>query len=252
LGACLFAPVSRVLADAQPNQYGVIPERNIFKLRPMPVIDPNAAANQKDPPSKVTLTGITTILGDALALMEVQPQGGKPKLFLMLAEGQRDGDVSLVSIDQKAGTVTIKNQDVTQTLDMADAGKRAASSPAVAGGGSPIPSPTGGGSGVNSIRDVRARGIEARRDLRTVSSGDVPALPSSGDATALPGSGATGVANPRTTTAQAEGRMPTPEEQIVQMEINRELTKDKVAAGQLPPLPPPPPSAQKILDQMAK
>jgi len=253
LGACLFTPVSRLLADAQPNQYDVISERNIFKLRPMVVAPP--ADSQKDPPSKVTLTGITDILGGKMALMEVQPQGGKPKLFLMLAEGQRDGDVSLISIDQKAGTVTIKNQDVTQTLDMADAGKRAASAPAVAGGGSPIPSPTGGGGGVNSIRDVRARGIDARRDLRTVSSGDVPALPGSGNTTSLPSSGdmaSGGTAigtNPRTLTAQSQGKIMSPEEQIVKMEIDREVNKNN---PNYPPLPPAPPAAQRILNQPAQ
>src|ERR1041385_6626538 len=88
----LLAWAVRASADSRPNLYDTISDRNVFKLRPpSPPPDPNAKA--AEPPSKVTLTGITTILGDALALLEVQPQGGKPKLFLTMSEGQRDGDI---------------------------------------------------------------------------------------------------------------------------------------------------------------
>jgi len=248
LGACLFAPVLRTLADANPNQYSVIADRNVFKLKPLPP-PPDPNATPPTPPSNVTLTGITDILGDKMALMEEQPQG-KPKIYLMLSEGQRDGDVTVVSINQPGGTVTIKNVDQTQTLDLNAAAKRAASASAVASV-NPIPAP----GGVNSIRDARANGIQARRDMRAVSSGDVPALPGSGDTASLPSSGdtssgGTGIGTaPRTAAAQTEGKTMSLEEQIVAVEANRAATQAKVNQGALPPLPPAPRAVQQVLDQ---
>lgn len=248
LGACLFAPVLRTLADAKP--YDVIPDRNVFKLKPLPPPpDPNAVP--PTPPSNVTLTGITDILGDKMALMEEQPQG-KPKIYLMLSEGQRDGDVTVVSINQTASTVTIKNVDQTQTLDLNAAAKRAASASTVASvnpGGSPIPTP----GGVNSIRDLRANGIQARRDMRTVSSGDVPPLPGSGSGPSLPSSGdmssgGAGIGtNPRTSTAKTDAPVLSPEEQLVQ-NAAAQVNPDPHS----PPVPPAPPFFQKILNEQAK
>ncbi|HEX4342640.1 MAG TPA: hypothetical protein VH255_04575 [Verrucomicrobiae bacterium] len=235
LGLSLLAPAVRALADARPNQYDMISDRNVFKLKPLPPpIDPHAV--QPDPPIKVTLTGITTILGDALALLEAQPQG-KPKIFLTLAEGQRENDISVISIDQKAGTVTIKNQDLTQTLDMGDAAKRAGAGGAMAGN-SPVPSNLPmAAPGDNSVRDLRSRSIPTRRDMRVTTSGDNSTAPNSGPNFGGGSSGMTMSGNTGSQTA-AQGDTMTPEEQVVQMEVNRELTKNQVIQGQLPPPPP--------------
>jgi hypothetical protein len=49
-----------------------------------------------------------------------------------------------------------------------------------------------------------------------------------------------------TTRGAQSGQQMTPDEQVIHMEINRELTKEKVARGEMPPLPPttPPPGPQ--------
>ena len=126
LAGVVILPAGRGFADPPPNRYATIAERNIFKLRA-----PTAEAPPAPPVvlSTVTLTGITDILGEMVALLEVQPQGGKPKIYLTLSAGQQEGEVRLVAINRERGTAVIENEGVTMALTMADAQKRAAAAP---------------------------------------------------------------------------------------------------------------------------
>jgi hypothetical protein len=83
------------------NLYKAIPDRNVFKLTEPPQVQP--PSNPPPVLPKITLTGITTILGRKLAVLRVQlpPLGGQPakEESYMLAEGQRDGNIEVLQID---------------------------------------------------------------------------------------------------------------------------------------------------------
>jgi hypothetical protein len=89
------------------NPYAVIAERNLFDLRPrLTAVPPRPPA----PAPQVTLTGITTILPTKRALLEVaQPASGHTaahKDSYILTEGQRQGPVEVMKIDEKTDSVT--------------------------------------------------------------------------------------------------------------------------------------------------
>src|SRR5215467_8816396 len=99
-------PVKAIAPDRDLGQYNAIPERNVFGLRPPPS-DPLPT----NPPAqlpKITLTGITTILGNKRALMMLAPPNLKPgemshEISLILTEGQRELEVEVLQIDEKRG-----------------------------------------------------------------------------------------------------------------------------------------------------
>ena len=116
---CVLAAFG-VCANARPsaNNYRGIPERNLFGLKP-----PEVPHYEPPPPQlpKLTLTGITTILGNKRALMKAEEPGGKPgqqakELSLILTEGQREGNVEVLLIDERAGTVKVMNSGTLMTL----------------------------------------------------------------------------------------------------------------------------------------
>lgn len=222
--------------DAQ-AAYDSIADKNAFRLKPL-ITAPTTPEPPVEPPSEITLTGITTIFGDKLALLEVQPPG-QPKAFLTLSEGQREGDVEIISIDERAETVTINYRGTRQpplTFDKVKkkAGIGVASSQPPFGGGPPglvrpvLPSANTANNSVNIT--PRMRSIPTR-NIRS-------AVTTSGDG--MEGSGIGGVIQTSGNGSSPATPSMTPEEQVIRMEINRELTKDKVAAGLLPPLPPTP------------
>jgi hypothetical protein len=144
---CGCAMVSLVLgcelraigADADANPYQGIVDRNVFGLKPPP--PPVQTAPPKPPPVKITLTGITTILGNKRVLMKAPVTGAKPgaptEQSYILAEGQRDGDIEVLQIDEKKGEVKINNAGEIVTLDWESNGIKGA------GGGAPGPAPGG-------------------------------------------------------------------------------------------------------------
>ena len=106
-----------VTADVPDNTYGNIVVRNLFDLKPIPQITNELPT---PPPPKITLTGITTILGKKQALLMEQvparpPQKAQEQSYI-LAEGERDGDIEVVSIDEKAGSVRVINHGIAQEL----------------------------------------------------------------------------------------------------------------------------------------
>ena len=130
-----------VTTETSGNPYQGIVDRNVFGLKPPPPPpDPEAV---KPPPSKMFLTGITTILGNKRALMKTTPPAkpGEPakEQSFMLGEGQRDGEIEVVQIDEIAGKVKIKAFGSETTLDFENNGVKAAAAPAPAPGGAPAP-----------------------------------------------------------------------------------------------------------------
>jgi len=126
---------SAVSAD---NRYGPIVERNVFGLKPpAPPTDTEAS---KPPPSNITLTGVIT-LGGKRALMTTPPPAAKPGTppataqSYILREGERQGEIEVISIDEVNFVVKVKNSGQEQTLNFKDNGPKM---PA----GTPVPPPT--------------------------------------------------------------------------------------------------------------
>lgn len=120
LQAALLSSVALgVFADVPSSPYESIVSRNPFGLKPPPPPAlPDESAN-KPPPAPladVTLTGITSILGNNRALFEIIPAPGKPALKPILGEGERIENVEVVAINLDKNEVTIKNGTVLTNL----------------------------------------------------------------------------------------------------------------------------------------
>ena len=126
------------------SPYQGIVDRNVFGLKPMPpAVRPE---DIKPPAPDLNLTGITTILGNKRALLKVPAKPPKQKEeSYILTEGQSEGDIEVLTIDEVAGTVKVMNHGVAQTLDFSintkggvgSAGPTAMGSPATAQGSVP-------------------------------------------------------------------------------------------------------------------
>jgi hypothetical protein len=113
------------------NPYQGIVDRNVFGLKPPPA--PGKPEEKKVDLHPITLTGITTILGNKRALMNVQVPGKTPQP-LILAEGQREGEIEVLEIDEKAGIVKLHQSGQAVSLNFE---KNGAKLPAAA----PVPPP---------------------------------------------------------------------------------------------------------------
>src|SRR5262249_42736719 len=96
---------------------------------------------------KITLTGITTIVGKRV-LMKTAPPQGKPgeapktEQSYILSEGQREGDIEVIEINEKLGSVKVNNAGTVQTLTFEKDGAKLPATPAPAPPGVP-PLPNG-------------------------------------------------------------------------------------------------------------
>jgi len=136
-------------AETSDNPYQSIVDRNVFSLKPPP---PPADPTEVNKPVvvKITLTGITTILGNKRVLMKTPPPPAKPgqgpqtEQSYILTEGQREGDIEVLEIDEKAGSVKVNNAGTIQTLTFDKDGAKLPATAAPPGsaampGGQPIP-----------------------------------------------------------------------------------------------------------------
>jgi hypothetical protein len=124
--AALCPAITGSGADTLGNPYERIVRRNIFGLRsPAPAQKVEAPAT---PLPNILLTGITTILGEKRAFLEITPltrppQPPKPQSCI-LTEGQREGDVQVLQIDAKSESVRILNTGVEITLTFEKNGRK--------------------------------------------------------------------------------------------------------------------------------
>jgi hypothetical protein len=142
LAFCMGAQA--VTSENTENPYQSIVDRNVFSLKPAPApVDP-AEAN-KPQTLKITLTGITTILGNKRVLMKTAPPQGKPgeapktEQSYILTEGQREGDIEVIEINEKLGSVKVSNGGAVQTLTFEKDGAKLPATPAPAAPGAPPP-----------------------------------------------------------------------------------------------------------------
>ena len=173
-------------ADVPSNPYQGIVDRNLFSLKPAPKAEDNA--NPAGPAPKITLTGFTTILGDKRVLFKVQmppkpPTPLKEESFIM-TEGQRDGEIEVLEIDDKAGVAKFNNHGTIQTLDLATDGTKPSNVPPPAPMATPARpySPLNGRPPMNPDAAALAAGRNApTRTLR------IPPVPNTPGGRMLPG-----------------------------------------------------------------
>jgi hypothetical protein len=226
---------------SSPNQYGSITNRNLFALNPTP------PPPKVEPPAlvlpKITLNGITTILGRKLAIMKVSFPGaaGQPakEQSYMLAEGQRDGDIEVLEVNEGAGTVKVKTFGTVMRLTF-----EKVQPPAPAVGAQPttaaLPNPAPGVSNPLTPTgnfNTGKRFVPARNPPLPSSGGGVASPPTNlNTATAPPLATPTVLANPPPQTGGQKKPL-TPEEQIALKELEREAAKEQLENGAVPGTP---------------
>ena len=123
--SCIFLVLEQLASSQLPDQkadYGIISKRNVFGLKAPP---PAAVSSTPAPArTKITITGITTILGDKRVLLKSSPPPANPgeptrlERSLILSEGQSEGDLEIVKVDEAANIVIVKNAGLLQSLKL--------------------------------------------------------------------------------------------------------------------------------------
>jgi hypothetical protein len=128
------------------NPYSLIKERNAFGLKdpPPPAPPPEQPPPPAPPAAKVTLTGITTLLGKKKAFLEILEPGGREAKKPILMEGETLDGIEVISIDVDKNEVVIKNAGARTNLTFAplETAKSAAPAPPPGTPGVPIPPPS--------------------------------------------------------------------------------------------------------------
>ncbi len=223
IAACLAGSLAlnaSLRADTVPltgNPYALVVARNIFGLLPPVAVD--TAPPVAEPPVKITLNGIMNVFGQVQAFFKVAGRTPGKEDSYMLTEGQGQDEIEVVKIDEKNGVVTFNNHGLEQVLPLA----------AAAGS---LPTPTGG-TGVAGV----SGGIPAPAG-NFVSSGFNTAFGGRGIAGGNPGTDLRTVPTRNNSFIQQPQTSLSPEEQTVAIEVNREVTKQQVLEGSMPPLPP--------------
>lgn len=256
LAVCTLA--RGITSETSENPYQSIIDRNVFSLKPPPP-PPDPSEANKPQVVKITLTGITTILGNKRVLMKTAPPPGKPnegaksEQSYILTEGQREGDIEVIEIDDKAGTVKVNNGGTVQTLTFEKDGAKLPATPAPAGvapGAPQIPGIPGVRPGVPSApgtmptfqlptRVQRLPTPGAQASIGTpgmIGGGTTPNY--GGTPGFLPGNTTSGVlpvngSSPSQTHTILPGSQLTPEEQAIAIEVNRQA--GGAGAALLPP-----------------
>lgn len=137
IGILLFVGVARATGpDAASNPYSVIFQRSVFGLvPPPPPPPPSADVSAAVPPPDIALNGIMSVFGRRYALFKLPANKGKSYL---LGEGQGDGEIQLLSVDERAGKIKISNHGIVQTISLA---KPPATTGQPAAGGAPNAAP---------------------------------------------------------------------------------------------------------------
>jgi hypothetical protein len=232
------------------NPYAPVVVRNIFGLNPPPPFTP-APPDESSLP-KISPNGITDILGSLQVLFKVSSAArpGQPikEESYILSEGQRQDDIEVVKIDEKAGTVTFKNHGTVQELPLV----AATGGSAPAAGGSPVnnfqpPPPMLNGAG-NNFGNRGGANYGGNPGAQNYSGGygnnGATGGQNSGGMNAggfnSGGLNFNNASSGSSATFNAASQIPegvTAETQPVLIELNREATKEQVINGDLPPLP---------------
>ena len=209
------------------NPYAPVVVRNIFGLNPPPLVDPNAKSIE--PPVKITPNGIMSIFGQLQVLFKV---GGKPpgQDAYTLSEGERQDDIEVTKIDEKAGIVTFNNHGIVQALPLVPATASSTPAPASALGNPGVPGGNPGASGFANRFGNRGGNIPGRNRGGSNGGNNNPSTDDGASLRNIPTRSNAFIQQPQTGLNE--------EEQVVAIEVNRELTKQQVTEGTMPPPPP--------------
>ena len=231
--ACLlvYVKLQALTSDSSANRYQAIADRNAFGLKPPPAIETPPPTPPQLP--KLILTGITTILGDKRALLKALPLGTRPgqaakEESLILAEGQREGNVEVLNIDENAGSVRVNNSGTLMTLTFEKDGAKLPSPPASPTNPPALPTPTNANLAPGATLPTAYPTQGQRKTNPNLRS--LPARDLRSSQPAIPLNGGTGSPPPLPGAVPAALQLPqdlTPEEQAIVQELQRQ-------AGTLP------------------
>ncbi len=113
--AGIFFGLGQVTSEATVNPYQIIAHRNLFGLQ-SPATSP-AVEVQPAPPT-ITLTGITSVLGDNRVMFKTASSGVVGWKQHTLAEGQSEDEITLLSVEVRTGTAKFNNHGVLQFISI--------------------------------------------------------------------------------------------------------------------------------------
>jgi hypothetical protein len=131
-----------LVSDSSGGPYHGIVARNVFDIHPPVPHDPALDKPPTPPPPNIRLQGITDILHRKQVIFKVQlpskpPAPAKEESYI-LTEGQREGEIEVLEIDVKAGTVKMNDYGVITNLSIELNGEKLVSGPP-AGAPPPVP-----------------------------------------------------------------------------------------------------------------
>lgn len=154
--------------------YQGIVDRNVFALRPPP--PPPPPKDDRPPPPKIYMTGITTLFNKKLVLLKVtlpaKPGTKAEEEAYTLGENERQGEIQVLSIDEKNGIVKVDDYGMITNLNWNDNGIKV-STPAPAPAAAPAapppnPGPFNPGMPANTPRGPGNRAVPTNgRQMRT-------------------------------------------------------------------------------------
>jgi len=217
LGLAAVFPAAAGTAAGQP--YATIVSRNIFGLLPIPVVDPATLQPPADPPPKITPNGIMSIFGRLQVLFKVavKPPPGQPAkdASYVMGEGERQDEIEVMKIDEKAGVVTFDNHGTVQELPLV-----AASASGPGGPGIPPPGGPGGRTPFNPNRG--AGGGFGSVPMPGGGANPNPGAGGASPAGSAPMSGGVNNPNNNPSSAQTQIEALSPEAQIIMIEAQRQ------------------------------
>ena len=246
----LGAACTAMAVEPAGSPYAGIVDRNVFGLQPPPPL--TKLEDVKPPPPKITLQGITTMLGTKLVLMKVvvppaKPGGKTEEVPLTLSVGQKSEDVEVLEIHEtEPAWVKVNDYGTITNLNFKDNGVNLASTtaPGVAPTGVPprpgrVPPPgpvptAGGGSAPNP------GAYQGRPNLRNSRASSAGAT-ASNQGIAAPNTYAAVSAVPAATTTPAKN-LPldatmTPEQAAIMEALYTTQHQKEIEAGTLPSVP---------------
>jgi len=245
LGGALWCASARALAPGSShNQYQDIPERNLFGLRPLQTVA--SPTQEAAPPPKLILTGITTILGNKRVLLKAAMPGAKPgeqgkEESYVLAEGQREGDIEVLQIDELSGSVKVNDFGTIVTLTFEKNGVKPPAGPGPAPNAPGTPPP----SGAAPVPAFRA-GLRSlpTRTPRMPAMGTAPPAPDAAMAPnpaagPLPPTGVSSTGLPPAASAGTQSEAAVNEADLLLMELQKAATAESRNAGAGPEAAPP-------------
>jgi len=132
-GLLLACAVQADVTALNDSPYKVILDRNAFNLKDPPTPPPVTPTNPPVPPANIKLTGVSTNREGKKAWLMIPaapPKTPNPQ-YLSLAEGEKQGEIEVLEINEREATVKIRNAGVPAELNFKDNGLATPAAPPV-------------------------------------------------------------------------------------------------------------------------